>query len=137
MTDFVKVEELVAKLKTLEQEKEDTEHELSAILSGKSSVERPKQEERGRPKQNGHKQRPPVKENKERKEQEGTMKSVIKDILKHRKNGLKLPDLTEAVLEKYDTKAKNPSNVVYQNVHSLVKDGDIVRKDDRAFAIVN
>tara|TARA_Y100000034_G_scaffold42710_1_gene52268 strand:- start:8919 stop:9377 length:459 start_codon:yes stop_codon:yes gene_type:complete len=70
---------------------------------------KPKGESTGRGRRNGPK----------------SMKEMVVTVLKGKKKGLQLSDIVQAVIDGgYETKAKNPVNVVYQAVYKLMKDED-------------
>lgn len=54
-----------------------------------------------------------------------SMKEMVVSVLKGKKQGLTLSDIVQAVIDGgYETKSKNPVNVVYQAVYKLMKDED-------------
>lgn len=59
---------------------------------------------------------------------------AIEAVLKKNAKGLKLVDLTKLVLKAgYKTESKNPANVVYQALYSMIESGAAERDDDHKY----
>ena len=128
-----KLEALDGKLKelaTIQQEIRDLQVEIGAydVFSGSPGAKAPKVKagKRGRPA--GSKNSKAKKDGPS--DGGSSCAKTIETILKRNKTGLRLQDLTKAVLEAgYETSSKSPANVVYQSARKLVNDGALVLEE--------
>lgn len=111
------------------EEAANIEDQINALTEGGATstavVAAPTGKKRGRPAASTNGDSSPAKTKKRAPRGKYSMKGAIVHVLKGKKNGLSLKDITKEVLKIYETNAADKVQVVYQSLYKLWKNKDI------------